>query len=262
MDAIPFLGFLFSGGTLEMIRANPISIILVGFWVWMFSDAIRREEWIWAIFVALFVLSAILYFFLVYRPNRALSASPTFELPGAGNRKRIRELEDQIHHLDKAHHHAELGEIYLQQGKLDKACECLEAARERDSEDLDIKALQGKCYLEMLRFEEAGKMLADVVAEDPRHDYGQTQMALGEVYSQLGEKEKAIAAWKSVLEGNTYVQAHVLLGQAYLDVGQKDLAREQFEEVLGDAEHSPAFQQRKDRYWIRRARQLRPKCDE
>jgi hypothetical protein len=255
-------GFLFSRGTFEGMLINPLFIIVVLFWAWMFVDAIRNQEWIWAIFVGLFFLSAIFYYFLVYRQNRAVGAMPTFELLGAGDRKRIRELEDQIHHLDKAHHHAELGEIYLKQGKLEKACECFEAARERDSEDLDIMGLQGKCFLDQESFTEAKTILEKVVTEDSRHDYGQTQMALGVAYSRLEETSKAIEAWKSVLEGNTYPQARVLLGEAYLATGEKELAREQFQEVIGDGDHTPEFQRRKEKHWIRRARQLLSKSGE
>ena len=256
------LGFLFSRSTLESVFSNPLYILVVIFWAWMFVDAIRREEWIWAIFVGLFVLSAIFYYFLVYRPNRGSVGMPTFELPGAGDRSRIRELEDQIHHLDKAHHHAELGEIYLNQGKIEKASACLEAARERDSEDLDIMALQGKCYVEQEQFDEARQLLERVVSEDVRHDYGQTQMALGEAYSRLGDLPKAIAAWKSVLEGNTYPQARVLLGEVYLSQGEKELAREQLQEVLSDSSHTPEFQRRKEKHWVKRARQLMSKAEQ
>ena len=41
-----------------------------------------------------------LYFFLVYRA--APSATQGFELPGANDRRRIKQLQAQIHHLDKA----------------------------------------------------------------------------------------------------------------------------------------------------------------
>ncbi len=99
-------------------------------------DAIRRREWLWAVFIALFSgFSAVLYFFLVYRA--APSATQGFELPGAHHRRRIKELEAQIHHLDKAHHHSQLGDIYFQQGKLAKAEACYRAALERDAQDLD-----------------------------------------------------------------------------------------------------------------------------
>ena len=32
-----------------------------------------------------------------------------------------KELQDQIHHLDKAHHHSQLADIYFAQGKLKEA---------------------------------------------------------------------------------------------------------------------------------------------
>ena len=109
--------------------ANPFVLIIFIFQLWMTIDAARRQEWLWMVFNFLFGLSAILYFFMVYRPARVMEQGGTgFEWPGAADRERIRELEEQIHHLDKAHHHAALGEIYLKQEKVDKAMACYENA--------------------------------------------------------------------------------------------------------------------------------------
>ena len=55
-----------------------------------------------------------------------------FELPGAQSRKRIKELQAQIHHLDNAYHHFQLGDVYFQRGKLAEAEKCYRAALERD----------------------------------------------------------------------------------------------------------------------------------
>src|SRR5688572_10858849 len=97
-----FLDFISNPGR---YFSNPIILALLAFQIWMFIDAIRRQEWVWAIFIFFFpVFSPILYFFMVYRASQPINA-PTFELPGAGTRRRIKELQDQIHHLDKAHHH-------------------------------------------------------------------------------------------------------------------------------------------------------------
>src|SRR5437867_11348460 len=86
---------------------NPVVLAMTAFQLWMFVDAVRREEWIWAAFIFIgFGLSALLYFFLVYRA--APSATRGFELPGAHDRRRIKELQAQIHHLDKPHHHSQL----------------------------------------------------------------------------------------------------------------------------------------------------------
>src|SRR5947209_14431750 len=102
----------------------------------MFIDAVRRREWIWAMFIMVgWGFSAFWYYLYVYRD--VPSATRGFELPGGHDRRRIKELQAKIHHLDKAHHHSELGDIFFQQGKLDKAEGCYRAAMERDPQDID-----------------------------------------------------------------------------------------------------------------------------
>jgi hypothetical protein len=86
----------------------------------MLIHAVRNREWLWAVFIFIgWGLSAVLYYFMVYR--NSASATSGFELPGAQSRKRIRELSAQIYHLDKAHHHSQLGDVYFQRGKLAEA---------------------------------------------------------------------------------------------------------------------------------------------
>ncbi len=126
--------------------ANPWLAIGSVFQLWMFIDALRRREWIWAFFILFgWVLASILYYFTVYRAAPSLTRG--FELPGAHDRRRIKELQAQIHHLDKAHHHSQLGDVYFQQGKLDKAEACYRAALERDAQDIDTRAHLGQCLL-------------------------------------------------------------------------------------------------------------------
>ena len=75
----------------EYLISSPVWLIAVAFQIWMLVDAIRRQEWIWAVFIFFFsVISALLYFFMVYRA--AAPATRGFELPGAHSRKRIKEL--------------------------------------------------------------------------------------------------------------------------------------------------------------------------
>ena len=138
----------------QIVLTNPAVLLVTAFNLWMFVDAVRREEWIWAVFIFIgFGVSALLYFFLVYRA--APSATRGFELPGAYDRRRIKELQAQIHHLDKAHHHSQLGDVYFQQGKLDQAEACYRAALERDAEDIDTRAHLGQCLLRQKKAAEA-----------------------------------------------------------------------------------------------------------
>ena len=239
----------------EYLISSPVWLIGFAFQIWMLVDAIRRREWIWAVFIFFFsVISAILYFFLVYRA--AAPATRGFELPGAHSRKRIKELEAQIHHLDKAHHHSQLGDIYFQQGKLAKAEACYRAALERDSQDLDTRAHLGQCLLRLKRAAEARPLLEGVVTENPKHDYGHTLMALAETLTALGETDAALKVWQQVTENHSYPRAKVQLAELYLAKNLTEPARAELKDVLTDDPHAPAFQRRRDRVWVRRAKGL------
>ncbi len=236
--------------------SSPVAWLVVAFQIWMLVDAVRRQEWLWAVFILLFsVFSAALYFFLVYR-QAAPAATRGFELPGAFDRRRIKELQAQIHHLDKAHHHSQLGDIYFQQGQVDQAEVCYRAALERDSEDIDTRAHLGQCLLRQKKPEEAKSLLEKVCAENPKHDYGYSLMALAEAYVALGETDAAIGAWERVMENHSYPRARVQLAEIYQSRNQRDRARALLEEVLHEDPYVPAFQRKRDRVWVRRARRL------
>ena len=241
--------------SIEYWLSNPWWVVISVFQLWMFIDAIRRREWLWAFFIFLgFGFAALFYFFAVYRA--APSATRGFELPGAHHRRRIKELEAQIHHLDKAHHHSQLGDIYFQQGKLAKAEACYRAALERDPEDIDTRSHLGQCLLRQRRAAEARPLLEGVVAQNPKHDYGYSQMALAETLTALGETDAALNLWKQVTESHSYPRAKVQLAELYLVRNQPDLARAEVKEVVADDAHAPAFQRRRDRVWVRRAKSL------
>ena len=239
----------------EYLIHNPWLLPVFAFQLWMFIDAVRRQEWIWAAFIFIgWGLSAILYYFLIYRA--APSATSGFDLPGAHSRRRIKELQAQIYHLDKAHHHSQLGDIYFQQGKLEKAEACYRAALERDARDIDTRAHLGQCLLRRKRAAEARPLLEGVVAENPKHDYGYTLMALAETLAALGETDAALKLWQQVTAEHSYARAKVQLAELYLAQNQPELARVELKDVVADDMHAPAFQRKRDRVWVWRAKLL------
>jgi hypothetical protein len=236
--------------------SNPVFLIGVAFQIWMLIHAARNGEWFWFLFMFIFpFINPILYYFLVYRNSQPLNA-PTFELPGAGVRRRIKELQGQIHHLDKAHHHAQLADIYFSQGKLKLAEDSYKASLERDPTDIDARAHYGQCLFRLGRPKEALPFLQKVVEENPQHEYGQSMMMYAESLTALGEKDAAIAAWRKVLERHTYSQARVQYAQLLLEKGEKEQARHELHEVITDAGHVPAFQKRRERAWVKQAKSL------
>ncbi|MEK7707183.1 MAG: tetratricopeptide repeat protein [Verrucomicrobiota bacterium] len=234
---------------------SRVGLLLFGlFNLWMIIDAIRRKEWMWVVILLIFPgLGTLWYFFYIFRDS-----PPTrgFELPGAHDRHRIKLLQAQIHHLDKAHHYSQLGDIYFQRGKLDKAEACYRAALERDAQDLDTRAHLGQCLLRLKRPTEARPLLEGVVTENPKHDYGHTMMALAETLTALGETDNAILYWQHITQNHSYPRAKVQLAELYLAKNQTDLARAELQEVLAEDPHAPAFQRKRDHVWVRRAKGL------
>ncbi len=235
--------------------AYPGVVLFSIFQLWMLIDAVRRREWLWALFIVLgFWISALFYYFAVYRAGA--SATRGFELPGAYDRRRIKELQAQIHHLDKAHHHSQLGDIYFQHGKLQDAEASYRAALERDPQDLDTRAHLGQCLLRQRRPAEARPLLEGVVTENPKHDYGYSLMALAETLTAVGDSEGALKIWTQVTEQHSYPRAKVQLAELRLARNEPELARSELRDVVADDEHAPAFQRKRDRVWVRRARAL------
>jgi tetratricopeptide (TPR) repeat protein len=239
----------------DYLWSSPVALLLTAFQLWMLIDAIRQREWAWALFIFIgWGFAALWYYFFVYRS--APSSMSGFQLPGAFNRKRIKELQAQIHHLDKAHHHSQLGDIYFQQGKLEQAEACYRASLERDGQDIDTRAHLGQCLLRQNKPAEARPLLEGVVAENPKHDYGYSQMALAETLTGLGETFTAMKIWQQVTEQHSYPRAKVQLAELYLAKDQRQPALAELRDVIADDQHAPAFQRKRDRVWVRRARGL------
>jgi hypothetical protein len=240
---------------IHYLWGSPFALLITAFQIWMFIDAIRQREWIWAALI-LFGWGLAAFWYYLYYYRSAPSATRGFELPGAQKRKRIKELQAQIHHLDKAHHHYQLGDIYFQQGKLALAESSYRASLERDPQDIDTRAHLGQCLLRAKRPAEARPLLEGVVAENPKHDYGYSMMALAETLTALGETDAALNLWKQITECHSYPRAKVQLAELYLARNQPDPARAELREVLSDDVHAPTFQRKRDRVWVRRAKSL------
>jgi hypothetical protein len=239
------------------LLTSPFTIVVLLFQIWMFVDACRRREWIWALFIVLFsVFSAVFYFFMVYRNAAGSLTTSGFELPGTFRRQRIRELEQKIHDLDHAAHHLAVGDIYFQQGKLDKAEACYRAALERDSQDIDIRAHLGQCLLRKGKPADARPLLESVCRENMKHDYGYSLMAYAETLAAVGDMPSAIQTWRIVLQSHSYARARFQLAELLAKQGEKQEVRHILEELIVDDRHSPKFQRRREAVWVRRAKSL------
>ncbi len=242
------------------VLSEPIFWLFLPFQLWMLVDAVRRREWFWAVFIFFFsALSAFFYWLMVYRqqgPAGGARSGRGFELPGAKERRRIKELESRIYNLDHARDHLDLADVYYGMGKYPRAEASYRAALQRDPEDLDARAHLGQCLMRLNRPAEARPLLEGVLAADPRHDYGQTRMALAEALTALGDQNTATREWEQVLSNHGYARAKVQYAELILGRGDRVRAKKELEEVVADDAHAPKFEREREKVWVRRASSL------
>lgn len=241
----------------RFLLANPLMLAMVAFQFWMLIHAIRQREWLWVVFLLIgWSITAILYFFLVYRNTAPASGPAGFELPGAQNRRRIKELKAQIDLLDNAYHHFQLGDVYFQRGQFAEAEKCYRAALEREPNDIDARAHLGQCLLRMRRPAEAKPLLEAVCRENYKHEFGYSLMAYAETLMALHETDAAFDVWQHVVANHSYARAKVQFAELCIAKNQAEIARAQLHDVLKDDAHAPAFQRRRDHVWVNRAKSL------
>jgi len=231
------------------------ALLVFAFTVWMFVHAIRNGEYIWAVIIFIFSgLSALLYFFFVYRASGAGNPMAGFELPGAADRRQIKRLQADIHHLDKPHLHLQLADIYFSQGKLEEAEASYRAAYARDPNDEDIRAHFGNCLARRGKPQEALPLLEAVCAQNPKHDYGYTLMTLAETQAATGQIDAALATWRQVLSLYGYPRARVQYADLLIQRKEYAEARKSLEEVINDAPYVTQFQRKREAVWFSRAK--------
>ena len=237
------------------IMGAIVALLVFVFTVWMFVHAVRNGEYLWAVIIFMFSgLSALLYFFLVYRASGGGNPMAGFELPGAADRRQIKRLQADIHHLDKPHLHLQLADIYFSQGKLDQAEESYRAAYARDPNDEDIRAHLGNCLARRGKPGEALPLLEAVCAQNPKHDYGYTLMTLAETQAATGGIDAALATWRQVLSLYGYPRARVQYADLLIQKKEYAEARKSLEEVIHDAPYATAFQRKREAVWFKRAK--------
>jgi len=232
-------------------------VVIFAFHLWMLIDSLRRGEYIWSLFIFFFpVINDVLYFFLIYRPASGGLTNPMsgFELPGAADRRQIKKLQADIHHLDKPHLHLQLADIYFSQGKLEQAEESYRAAYARDPNDEDIGGHVRNCLVRRDKAKEALPLLEAVCAQNPKHDYGYTLMTLAETQAATGNADAAMTTWRQVLAMYGYPRARVQFADLLIQKKEYAEARKILEEVINDAPYATKFERKREAVWFSRAK--------
>jgi hypothetical protein len=214
----------------------------------------RRPDNFW-FFVILFLgpLGAIIYLAVEALPDIGLLGQSFKVFP---RRKRIRELEMAIRDNPSAGNYEELGDLYMDDGKIAAARAAFDRAIAARADTLDPFYRRGVCALQL---GDAAAALADlerVVSKESDYDFQRAAGLLAHAYAETGQKEKADALFRQVTVTSTLSETYLNFAELLASEGRNAEAREWAQKVLDKKPTMPGYLRRRERAWFRRASEL------
>ena len=208
--------------------------------------------WLWIILM-LGPLGAIVYIFAEALPDIGLLGSSFKAFP---RRKRIRQLEIEILDNPSTGNYEELGDLYMDDGKLQQARAAFDKAIAARSDSLDCFYRRGICALQLGDAAASRPDLERVVSKDPNYDFRRAAGLLAHAYALTGEKQKAEALFQQAILTSTLSETYLNFAELLRSEGRHAEARIWAQKVLDKKPSMPGYLRRRERHWFRSASQM------
>lgn len=217
---------------------------------------IRRRPSGWWLFVILFFgpLGAVIYLLVEALPDTREMGGQSFR--GFSRRKRIRELESLVQVNRAVGNFEELGDLYMDEGRLREARAAFDQSIALGSRTADPFYRRGVCALFLGDPQAAIPDLERAVNEDPEYDFHRAAGLLAHAFALTGQKDKAEALFRGSLKLSTLSETYLNYADLLAQEGRAAEAREWARKVLEKAPAMPGYLRRRERPWFRRARRL------
>lgn len=216
---------------------------------------IRRRPNTYWLYIILFLgpLGALVYLFVEALPDIGLVGQGFKVFP---RRKRIGQLKIAILDNPSAGNYEELGDLYMDDGKLDLARAAFDRAIGARTDTLDAFYRRGVCAI--LLGDAAGALpdLEKVVGREPNYDFRRAAGLLAHAYARTGQKEKAEALFRQVIVTSTLSETYLNFADLLASEGRGAEAREWARKVLEKKPTMPGYLRRRERPQFRRASKL------
>ncbi len=214
----------------------------------------RRPDTYW-IFIILFLgpLGAIIYLAVEALPDIGLLGQSFKVFP---RRKRIRELEAAIRDNPSPGNWEELGDLYMDEGRLADARAAFDKAIVARADTPDPFYRRGVCAVQMGDAAAAIPDLERVTAKDPNYDFQRAAGLLAHAYAQTGQKEKAEELFRKVTVTSTLSETYLNFAELLASEQRNAEAREWAQKVLDKKPTMPRYLQRRERPWFRKTKEF------
>jgi len=214
----------------------------------------RRPDTYW-IYIILFLgpLGAIVYLFVEALPDIGLVGQSFKVFP---RRKRIGQLEAMIRDNPSAGNWEELGDLYMDDGKIAPARAAFDKAIAARADTPDPFYRRAVCAIQLGDSAAAVRDLERVVGKDPGYDFQRAAGLLAHAYAQTGQKERAEALFRQVTVTSTLSETYLNFADLLASLQRSAEAREWAQKVLDKKPTMPSYLRRRERPWFRRAKDV------
>src|SRR5579863_2804720 len=216
---------------------------------------IRRRPNIYWLYIIVFLgpLGALVYLFVEALPDIGLARESFKVFP---RRKRINQLVIAIRDNPSGGNYEELGNLYMDDGKLALARDAFNKAIAARADTLDTYYRRGVCALQL--GDAAGSLpdLERVVRKDTDYDFRRAAGLLAHAYAQTGQKEKAEALFRQVTVASTLSETYLNFADLLASEGHTAEARQWAQKVLDKRPTMPGYLRRRERPWFRSANKI------
>ena len=216
---------------------------------------IRRRPDGWWLWVILFLgpIGALVYLFAEVVPDLGLAGQSFKAFP---RRKRIHQLEFEILNNPSAGNYEELGDLLMDDGKLQPAREAFNKAIAARLDSIDCFYRRGVCALLLGDAAAALPDLERVVTKEPNYDFRRGAGLLAHAYAQTGQKAKAEALFRQNTMESTLSETYLNFAELLASEGRNQEAREWAQKVLDKKPMMPGYVRRRERAYFRSANAL------
>src|SRR2546429_4314414 len=189
----------------------------------------RRPDTYWLWIILIHWMGAVVYIAVEVLPDAGLLGQSFKVFP---RRKRIRELEAAIRDNPSAGNYEELGDLYMDDGKLELARAAFDKAIAARADTLDPFYRRGVCAIQLGDSAAALPDLERVVSRESDYDFQRAAGLLAHAYAQTGQKEKAEALFRQVTIASTLSETYLNFADMLASEGRNAEAREWAQKVL------------------------------
>jgi hypothetical protein len=214
----------------------------------------RRPDtyWIWII-LFLGPVGALVYLCAEALPDLGLLGH---SFKGFPRRKRIAQLNLEIRDNPSMGNFEELGDLLMDEGRLDAARAAYDKSIAARSTVVDCFYRRGVCALLLGDAAAALPDLEMAVQNDPGHDFFRAAGLLAHAYAQTGQNEKAGVMFQRAIERSTLSETYLNYADYLAAAGRNAEARSWAQKVLDKKPTMPGYLRRRERPWFHRASAL------